>query len=129
LLVLSDEVPQPVRLLLTRSFELYWMDDNSCANALRSSCEYILDHLKVARSGVSKKGKPVDFDLNGRIQILGRRRSQKPNAAVLNALRIFGNMGSHGNAVTQLHLMTCVYRKSKSERIDDEVRPVWRANL
>jgi transposase len=23
----------------------------------------------------------------------------------------------------------CVYRKSKSERIDDEVRPVWRANL
>jgi putative tryptophan/tyrosine transport system substrate-binding protein len=24
---------------------------------------------------------------------------------------------------------TCVYRKSKSERIDDEVRPVWRANL
>ena len=22
-----------------------------------------------------------------------------------------------------------VYRKSKSERIDDEVRPVWRANL
>ena len=24
---------------------------------------------------------------------------------------------------------TCVYRESKSERIDDEVRPVWRANL
>jgi len=24
---------------------------------------------------------------------------------------------------------SCVYRKSKSERIDDEVRPVWRANL
>ena len=23
----------------------------------------------------------------------------------------------------------CAYRKSKSERIDDEVRPVWRANL
>ena len=23
----------------------------------------------------------------------------------------------------------CVYRESKSERIDDEVRPVWRANL
>jgi hypothetical protein len=23
----------------------------------------------------------------------------------------------------------CVYRKSKSERIGDEVRPVWRANL
>jgi hypothetical protein len=26
-------------------------------------------------------------------------------------------------------IFTCVYRKSKSERIDDEVRPVWRANL
>jgi hypothetical protein len=24
---------------------------------------------------------------------------------------------------------SCVYRKSKFERIDDEVRPVWRANL
>ena len=24
---------------------------------------------------------------------------------------------------------TCVYRESKSERIDDEVRPRWRANL
>ncbi len=24
---------------------------------------------------------------------------------------------------------TAVYRKSKSERIDDEVRPLWRANL
>ena len=27
------------------------------------------------------------------------------------------------------NLDRCVYRKSKSERIDDEVRPVWRANL
>jgi hypothetical protein len=106
LLTLSDEVPRPVKMLLTRSFELYWMDENSCANAMRSACEYILDHLKVPRSGVSQKGKPVDYDLNGRIQILSRRRSQKPNAAVLNALRIFGNLGSHGNAVTQLHLMT-----------------------
>ncbi len=26
-------------------------------------------------------------------------------------------------------LPACVYRKSKSERIDDEVHPVWRANL
>jgi hypothetical protein len=26
-------------------------------------------------------------------------------------------------------LEACVYRESKSERIDDEVRPVWRANL
>jgi hypothetical protein len=25
--------------------------------------------------------------------------------------------------------VACVYRESKSERIDDEVRPVWRANL
>ena len=86
LLELSDEVPRPVKMLLTRSFELYWVDDNSCANALRSACEYILDHLKVARSGSSKKGKPVDFDLNGRIQILNRRRSQKPNASIFAGL-------------------------------------------
>jgi class 3 adenylate cyclase len=29
----------------------------------------------------------------------------------------------------QVRIGACVYRKSKSERIDDEVRPVWRANL
>jgi ABC-type Fe3+/spermidine/putrescine transport system ATPase subunit len=46
-------------------------------------------------------------------------------------------LGPSGSGKTTL-LMTiagfdfpdsCVYRKSKSERIDDEVRPVWRANL
>ena len=35
----------------------------------------------------------------------------------------------NAGAERELTMMQCVYRKSRSERIDDEVRPVWRANL
>ncbi|MGX1322565.1 hypothetical protein AB7M17_006018 [Bradyrhizobium sp. USDA 377] len=106
LIPLTDEMPRGVALNLTRSFELFWMDFASCANGLRTVCEYILDHLDVPRDGTSKKGKPVAYDLNGRIQILARRRTHKPNAALIDALRIIGNLGSHGKDVTHLHLMT-----------------------
>jgi hypothetical protein len=40
---------------------------------------------------------------------------------------VFGGV-PHGTAAI-LKNDACVYRKSKSERIDDEVRPVWRAKL
>jgi hypothetical protein len=41
-----------------------------------------------------------------------------------------GGLDIRPSAAAELYKRgTCVYRKSKSERIDDEVRPVSRANL
>ena len=44
---------------------------------------------------------------------------------------LLGVPSSDGACVTAqlMGVWPCVYQKSKSERIDDEVRPVWRANL
>jgi CRP/FNR family transcriptional regulator, cyclic AMP receptor protein len=62
--------------------------------------------------------------------------SEKRLARLLLLLANFGKDGSPRPISTNVSqetlaemIGTCVYRESKSERIDDEVRPVWRANL
>jgi hypothetical protein len=53
---------------------------------------------------------------------LGPQGASRLRSERVELLTLWGSPG-------RIHSRTCVYRKSKSERIDDEVRPVWRANL
>jgi hypothetical protein len=101
------EIPQhtPADVLeqIKRSFELFWSDLNSCANRLRVSIEFLLDMLKVSRTGKDKKDQPTVLDLNGRIALFAKIEPE--HADTLTALRMIGNLGSHGDDVSREALL------------------------
>ena len=100
---IPKEVPDAVRTEITKSFELFWVDLSSCANRLRVSVELLLDHFKIPRHGVDKKGKSIRLDLNARVSLF--EKSDPEHAPTLTALRMIGNLGSHGDEVNRTPLL------------------------
>jgi len=100
---MPSEVPESVRDEVEKSFELFWVDLSSCANRLRVSVELLLDHFKIPRSGIDKKGKSTRLDLNGRISLF--EKADPEHAPTLTALRMIGNLGSHGDEVNRAPLL------------------------
>lgn len=88
------DVPEPVASELKLAFALYWADVAACANRLRVSVELLLDNFKVPHEHITAKGKLVTLDLNGRIAIF--QKQDPDHAMTLTALRMIGNLGSHG---------------------------------
>lgn len=99
LIEIPSDTPADVREQIERSFELFWSDFNSCANRLRVSIEFLLDMLKVSRTGTNKKGDTISLDLNGRIALFAK--IEPDHADTLTALRMIGNLGSHGDDVSR----------------------------
>lgn len=103
IIAVPKEVPRAVSTEIDKSFELFWVDLSSCANRLRISVELLLDHFKIPRSGIDKKGKSTRLDLNARISIF--EKSDPEHAPTLTALRMIGNLGSHGDEVNLTPLL------------------------
>ena len=103
IIAMPKEVPDSVRAEISRSFELFWVDLSSCANRLRISVEFLLDHFKIPRSGIDKKGRSTRLDLNARVSLF--EKSDPEHAPTLTALRMIGNLGSHGDEVNRTPLL------------------------
>jgi hypothetical protein len=103
IIAIPKEVPAPVEAEISKSFELFWVDLSSCANRLRVSVELLLDHFKIPRSGIDKKGKSTRLDLNARISLF--EKADPEHAPTLTALRMIGNLGSHGDEVNRTPLL------------------------
>ncbi|MDH5033979.1 DUF4145 domain-containing protein [Chryseobacterium cucumeris] len=91
---LTNEIPENIRQLIDQSFSLYFLDNNSCANKIRITIEYILDDLRAPIKRKTKKGKiELIPNLHQRIQHFSKK---KPKICrLLLALKIIGNEGSH----------------------------------
>lgn len=111
----DDDVPENIKRELNKAFELFWVDFNACANRLRVSIELLLNHLKVPATGVDKNGKTRNLDLNGRISLF--EQTTPEHAPTLTALRMIGNLGSHGSEVNREPLLDAfeIYEYSLSE--------------
>jgi hypothetical protein len=95
---LPANLPSNVGKKIKGAFALFWGDIGASANSLRTSVELLLDHQNVPRQGITKKGKPYDFDLNQRI---GEYEKSNPgHAKTFHALRLIGNLGSHGTVLS-----------------------------
>jgi hypothetical protein len=82
------------------------------------SVEFLLDHLTIPRTSMSRKtGKPVDLDLNRRIQYY--EKSSPAHANTFHALRLIGNLGSHGTPLMQEALLDAfeIYEDALSDII------------
>lgn len=103
-------MPDDARKAAEQAFAVCWNDTGSAANRIRVSVELSLDALKVPRVGIAKKtGKPIDLDLNGRIQWLEKQTGDLGNhASTFQALRVAGNAGSHAaDDVSWDNLLDC----------------------
>lgn len=92
-----EQVPGEIQRELNKAFELYWTDLNATANRLRVSVERIMDQQGVPHEALNKNGVMGRLDLNGRIAVFGKTNTE--HAETLTALRMIGNLGSHGGDV------------------------------
>jgi len=112
---IPDEVPHEVKEEIGLATELFWADFSSSANRVRVSVEKLLDHFKVIKTKKDKKGKSYRLDLNERIAIF--KVDHKDHASTLTALRMIGNLGSHGSSVSRNALLDAfrIYEDSLNE--------------
>lgn len=103
IIAIPTEVPDAVSAEINKSFELFWADLSSSANRLRISVELLLDHFKIPRVGIDKNGKSTRLDLNARISLF--EKTDPEHAPTLTALRMIGNLGSHGDEVNRTPLL------------------------
>ena len=115
---LPKDTPSEVEEKMRSAFGLFWFDLGSSANSLRMSVEFLLDHLKVPRTSMSKKtGKLVELTLNNRIQYY--EKSNPGHGETFSALRMIGNLGSHEASLTREALLDAfeIYEDALSEII------------
>jgi Domain of unknown function (DUF4145) len=116
---LPNDTPSEVTKKIRSAFGLFWSDIGAGANSLRMSVEFLLDHLKVPRTSMSKKtGKIVDLNLNGRIQYY--EKSNPNHGETFTALRVIGNLGSHEASLTREAFLDAfeIYEDALSDIID-----------
>lgn len=91
--------------ILKISFFLFWIDEDSCGNRIRSAIEKILDLQKINKTTINKNGKRVKLRLHQRIE---KFKKKQPYAAnYLFALKLLGNRASHNtkNIITRNQLV------------------------
>lgn len=89
-------IPKEIRDQIDLAFSLYFYDNNSCANKIRTAIELVLDHIRAPKRKKNKNGKLVTIpNLHQRIKNFSKA---KPKLCELFlALKIIGNEGSHTN--------------------------------
>lgn len=90
---LNHFIPDDVKNCIDNSFDDFWSDQLSSANAIRRSLELLMDNLNVA-----DKGK-----LHQRIE--NYKRINPSIANMLLAIKWIGNSGSHGETLTKDDLL------------------------
>ena len=82
LIDLPIDINNNIKDTLNKSFSLFWIDENACANKIRVVIEQLLDYLKV----------PKARTLHRRLEKL----EDNPNLfKLLSAVKLIGNEGSH----------------------------------
>lgn len=99
LINIEAETPADVAREIRQSFSLFWNDLDAAANRLRVSVERLLDYFSVPYQATGKDGKINRLDLNGRIAVFGKTTPE--HTETLTALRMIGNLGSHGSGVVR----------------------------
>jgi hypothetical protein len=117
LITMPDQTSSEVHSELHKAFGLFWNDLDAAANRVRVAVERLLDDLGVATTAVNKKGKTIELDLNGRIDAFGKHNADHKDA--MTALRMIGNVGSHGKGVVRQALLDAleVFEYTLSELI------------
>jgi hypothetical protein len=100
-------------------------DDGGRAEFMEYVFEALIGEVTVYRPGAAHR---FSFNFGGDGWDIIRSASGRLDVLIEATIEPYRAKG-HAAKADRRYPVDCVYRKSKSERIDDEVRPVWRANL
>lgn len=98
---IAKNLPQEVKKELKLAFQLYWSDRSASTSRLRTSLERILDDQGIAANKPDKAGGLRRLTLFERIDIFEKEKNEVEIAESMNAMRIVGNLGTHGDEVTE----------------------------
>lgn len=85
--------PKEIVKRIEDSLKLFWVDEDSCGNKIRSSIEKLLDLQKINKKVINKHGKRQSLKLHQRIEEFKVKEPKIAN--YLFALKWIGNQGSH----------------------------------
>jgi hypothetical protein len=126
IMVLPNDTPSLVEEAIESSFALFWMDLGASASRLRTSVERLMDHYRIVKTRIAKNrkkpkaaGKRVPYDLSVRIDKFVAAIKPSVPAKTLHALRLVGNLGTHGSKLTRDALLDAytVYEDALDELI------------
>jgi hypothetical protein len=101
LIKITKKYPPEIRKILKESFQLFWIDVNSCANKIRISLEILMDLYKIKK--YQKPGTKVPISLQQRINIFLKKFPELEN--ILNSIKWIGNYASHNENITKDDLL------------------------
>lgn len=90
---IPENTPEEIIEIIDESFKLFWIDEDSCGNKIRSGVEKLLDLQKINKIAINKKRKRQYLNLHQRIE-----KFKDKNLVVSNylfSLKWIGNQGSH----------------------------------
>lgn len=96
---ISKSFPKKVQAELRLAFQLFWTDLSASTSRLRTSLERVLDAKAVPTSRPDKNGKLQRLGLFDRIDQFEKSSNDADTAESMNALRVVGNLGTHGDEV------------------------------
>lgn len=100
---LPTRCPKNVDEALHSAFRVFWLNPAACANQIRVSLEYLMDHVSVPRTRESSKGKSEELKLDARIKIFTEEEAVL--GGQLMALKWLGNTASHEGEVSKNDLL------------------------
>ncbi len=95
------DTPYKVKHQIRLASQLYWADLAASTGRLRTAVEEMLNNQKVPRDKVAKPGKTIRMDLAERIEVFATSVQGTESKDALHGLRYIGNLGTHGNSVSQ----------------------------
>jgi Domain of unknown function (DUF4145) len=98
---IAKSFPQKVQEELQLAFQLFWTDLSASTSRLRTSLERVLDSQGIATTFHDKNGNPKRLSLFDRIDLFEKASMDSDIAESMTALRVVGNLGTHGDEVTK----------------------------
>ena len=95
---IHHHVPAQIKDAIQRSFRLFWVDESSCGNRIRTIAELIMDDFAIS-STTEKNGKVKYLTLDARIEIFSEQYPSE--SELLHSIRWIGNASTHRETITK----------------------------
>jgi hypothetical protein len=102
---IPDQVTDNIKNFLTKSFALFWGDEEASANKIRTVLELLMDHFGIRKTDINKKGKEYSLSLNSRLNLFRSQKNFGHLSEKLSSIKFLGNAGSHIRSVTKEDLL------------------------
>ena len=119
---IGKEVPGDIQEHLARSFTLFWIDNEACANRLRVALELVLKAWGFPRE--DENGRPVT--LHQRIEKWQALYGRGALGMSLMALKWLGNAGSHEDGISRDRILDAydIFASALKALFPEDLRPI-----